>query len=729
VHWNVPFGRNTGFVGRESILERLLSKIPPSSNQHDCQRTAIEGLGGIGKTQIALEAVFQVRDKYPDCHIFWVPAIDITTFENAYREIGRLLGLSGIKEDTGDTCLVVKMGLCELAEDWLLVIDNADDIELLFGPARARPIADYLPSGHRGSILFTSRNHEAVNKLDVAKSGVIRVTDMSRQEASKLLQNQLDPAQIGDSVSLAELLDFLADLPLAIKQAAAYLDKTGMTVRQYLKHCRSGGDDFIRLLSKDFNDRGRYKVVRNPIAATWLVSFEQISRDNELAARYLKIMALVAEKNIPDSLLSSHTNWLEHTEAIGTLKSYAFITQRSGQQSYDMHRLVRLALRKWLAENGELEDCLSAAMRQLIEVCPLPDHETRAIIAAYIPHIMAILKVNCHGQGDSSQREDLLYIAAMANKLTGKYHEAEGLFRELYDLRVQRLGAGHPNIVWTQHNLVTCLTDQGKDAEAEPLYQEIVPQLTMELGAEHPTTLTSMDNLAYNRTKQGKYEEAEEMYREVIQCRVRLFGEDHRDTLFSMHHFGINLEAQRRYKEAQEILEQVIKLRSRVHGIDHPETLRSKIALANVRSQQGNYSDAEMMYRQVLDNQRQFLGTKHPHTLETTTNLGLVVLRQERYEEIEAILKEAVVDIVKVFGPGHSTTLSSMNLLAIAVLAQGREDEAEQIYRQAVGAKPVLGHEKSLHDIRDNLVWLLRKQGRDGEAEQALADVEKLLRA
>jgi hypothetical protein len=96
--WVVPLGRNKDFVGRESLLAQLLEKIPPSADEDDCQRTAIEGLGGVGKTQIALEAAFRVHAKH-DCSVFWIPAVDATTFENAYREIGRQLGIQGIDED------------------------------------------------------------------------------------------------------------------------------------------------------------------------------------------------------------------------------------------------------------------------------------------------------------------------------------------------------------------------------------------------------------------------------------------------------------------------------------------------------------------------------------------------------------------------------------------------------------------------------------------------------
>lgn len=130
----MPFGRNKDFVGRESILAELLERILPGAEPDDCQRTAIEGLGGVGKTQIALEAAFRVREKHADCSVFWVPAVDVGSFENAYREIGRELKVKGIDEDKADVKALIKAALSrENAGRWLLIVDNADDVELSVG--------------------------------------------------------------------------------------------------------------------------------------------------------------------------------------------------------------------------------------------------------------------------------------------------------------------------------------------------------------------------------------------------------------------------------------------------------------------------------------------------------------------------------------------------------------------------------------------------------------------
>ena len=185
---------------------------------------------------------------------------------------------------------------------------------------------------------------------------------MSRDEAVDLLQKHLRVEQTSDVKNTTDLLDIVADLPLAIKEGSAYMDQTGMTTTRYIEHCRSSDADLIKLLAKDFEDIGRYKSIQNSVATRWLISFHHISHDNHLSALYMKFMSFLAEKDIPRNLLPPGDGQLEMDEALGLLKTYAFISERAGQESYDMHRLVRLAMRNWLAKEGELEKSVTAVI-------------------------------------------------------------------------------------------------------------------------------------------------------------------------------------------------------------------------------------------------------------------------------------------------------------------------------------------------------------------------------
>ncbi|RYP17801.1 hypothetical protein DL767_009943 [Monosporascus sp. MG133] len=566
--------RNENFVGRDSILQQLLDRIPPSANRDDCQRTAIEGLGGVGKTQVALEAAYRVRDEHPACSIFWVPAVDSINFEKAYREIGKALCVQGLDNDQADVKSLVKAALSrDSVGSWLLIVDNADDLKLLFTDP---VLADYLPFNRKGSILFTTRNHEAAVRLDI-REHIITINEMSNAEATKLLQAGLKESQKGDTEDAARLLEFLANLPLAIKQASAYMAKTGISITTYLNHCQSSDTTMAKLLSKDFEDRGRYRDINNPIATTWLISFNHISRDMPLAARYLEYICFLAEKDIPISLLPSRKDELEEgeeeedeeeedeendelekDEAIGILKGYAFILERKDPDAFDIHRL---------------------------------------------------------------------------------YEEAEQMYRQVLELREAVLGREHPDTLISMNNLALVLQNQGKYDEAEQIHRQELKLSEAVLGREHPDTLTSMNNLALVLRNQGKYDEAEQMHRQVLELSEAVLGREHPSTLTSMNNLARVLDSQGKYDDAEQMHRQELKLSEAVLGREHPSTLISMNNLAGVLDSQGKYDEAEQMHRQVLELREAVLGREHPLTLTSMNNLVRVLRNQGKYEEAEQVFR------------------------------------------------------------------------------------------
>ncbi|KAK6067704.1 Regulatory protein AfsR [Seiridium cupressi] len=284
-HRIIPLGRNKGFVDREYILDKLMEMILPADDSQDCQRVAVEGLGGVGKTQIALEAAYRAHEKSAKCSIFWVPAVSRVSFENGYRDIGQALKLPGIDSENANVKTLVKAALTKISSSWLLIIDNADDTELLSGDFNSYALLDYLPFNTKGSILITTRNHEVTVGFDVPPSQTLVIDAMSEDEALRMLGNAVKPNQLRDIESTKALLDLLAYLPLAIKQASAYMSRTRISTKDCLASYRCSDQSRVDLLSRNFEDRGRYQEISNPIATTWLISFSHVERNYPLAAR------------------------------------------------------------------------------------------------------------------------------------------------------------------------------------------------------------------------------------------------------------------------------------------------------------------------------------------------------------------------------------------------------------------------------------------------------------
>jgi len=196
-------------------------------------------------------------------------------------------------------------------------------------------LVDYLPFSIRGLILFTTRNYKATVKL--AKKHIIIVKAITETKSLEFLETSLAKKEYTkDRDSIIRLLELLTNLPLAIKQALVYINENQISTTKYLEIYQSDDNELIYLLSKDFEDCGQYKNVKNPVATTWLISFYQILNYNLLATDYLQIMSCLAEKDIPYSLLPPATK-TRKIEAIRTLNTYAFITQREGQNLYNIH--------------------------------------------------------------------------------------------------------------------------------------------------------------------------------------------------------------------------------------------------------------------------------------------------------------------------------------------------------------------------------------------------------
>ncbi|KAI3323837.1 TPR-like protein [Xylariaceae sp. AK1471] len=678
-HCIIPLGRNRAFVGRAPILDELVEMILPDADPHDCQRVAIEGLGGVGKTQIALEATFRMREKDASCSVFWVPAVSRATFENGYRDIGQTLKISGIDEDKANIKSLVMAALSKTSRKWLLIIDNADDTELLFGGVNSYSICDYLPFSTKGSILFTTRNHEVVGRLDILPDQAFTIDGMSENEALQMLGKAIKPQQMRDSDSNKALLELLAYLPLAIKQAAAYMARTGVSVKKYLEGYRRSDKSRIDFLSRHFEDRGRYREIANPIATTWLISFNHIEKFYLLAARYLKFISFLAEKDIPRALLPEYEE-TDSAEAVGVLQGYSFITEREDGDSFDVHRLVKLAAHESVGD--ETSQYATEVIQHLSRLYPYPKHENRHVWMRYIPHAEAVLRPSLTDT-DKETKAKLVNKVGRSYELVGRYGVAEHMYRQALHLREEDLGRKHPDTLTSMNNLAIVVHSLGKYEEAEQMHRQTLQFQEEELGPKHPETLTSMNNLASLLNSQGKYDEAEQMHRQALQLKKEKLGPKHPDTLISMDNLGLVLNNQGKYEEAEKMHRQALHLREKELGPKHPNTLTSMNNLALVFYNLEKYKEAEQMILRTLQFKEEELGPKHPSTLISMDNLALVLNSLGKYEEAEQMHRQILQFQEEELGPKHPETLTSMNNLASLLNSLGKYEEAERLYRQA----------------------------------------------
>lgn len=713
-HRVVPLGRNRAFVGRDAILDELMRTVPPQADSQDCQRVAIEGLGGIGKTQIALEVAFRLQEKDPNCSVFWVPAVSQATFENGYRNIGRELNFPGIDDDKADVKALVAAALSKSTGRWCLIIDNIDDTELLSVSEENRGIGEYLPFSPKGSILVTTRNHEITTQLDISLEQTYSIDEMSEDEALKMLATALKPKQMQDSESTRALLDSFSYLPLAIKQAIAYMSRTGVSTKSYLEHYRQSDSDRITLLSRHFEDRGRYRDIANPIATTWLISFSHIEKNHPLSAEYLKYMCFMAEKDIPRLPFSSDEGDYQLDEAIGVLLGYSFITERDDGDSFDMHRLVRVVTRNSIG--SEFDRYLLKASKKLLQLYPDPKHTNKDAWMRYLPHAEIILDSNS-SRAREETTADLFWKVDESYHLLGKYPRSEQMVRQSFHFMEKKLGSNHQKTLRYKDKLGVCLNSLGRYKESEQIHRQVLDICQQQLGPRNSLTLRSMYRLADTLSCLGAYDEAEQMSRDAFSLHQEVYGPRHEDTLLSMYALASNLGFRGKYVEAEEMHRQSLRICQEEYGPRDPRTLPLMDGLGSCLRNLKKYGEAENISRQVLQARLKDRGARHMDTLGSMNSLALVLHEKEEYNEAEQLLRKVSKTISEELGPDHPQTLTSLHNLGIMLEEVGKSDEAEMILRQAAQAsKETLGpaHPLTL-GIMDNLAQLLEELGRHSE--------------
>ncbi len=269
-HYYIPLPENRRFVGREETLDTLKEML---FVRKEWRKAAIVGLGGVGKTQLALQLSYWAKKHQPEFSIFWIPALSYATFEQAFATMARKLPIqSGGKDD--DLNESVRRYLSsEAAGPWLLVVDNADDSEILFGSTEMLGGIDrYLPESDDGLTLFTTRSREVA--WSVAGNDVIELPAMDPPEATVFLKSLIKKDMLRDEAVTAELLKQLTYLPLAITQAAAYINVKQVPLAQYVELLCGTQQDIVSLMSKEFRDNTRYRHSQNAVATTWLISFD-----------------------------------------------------------------------------------------------------------------------------------------------------------------------------------------------------------------------------------------------------------------------------------------------------------------------------------------------------------------------------------------------------------------------------------------------------------------------
>ncbi|KAK2469400.1 hypothetical protein H9L39_19117 [Fusarium oxysporum f. sp. albedinis] len=588
--FNVPFDRDPDFVDRPDITTWLQSQYTGSAS-----RIALVGMGGFGKSQAAIQFAHHIHGESPQTSVYWVHASSKPRFEEAYRAIAERLQLPMRNDPDIDVLRLVRDWLqTEEAGSWLMIWDNADDVNLFYpihnsgdkavtgfanentiARTDQQPLAAYLPKRRNGTILITSRSMDAAERLTGSHKAIYSVPTMDDAQGLQLFQNKLDDC-----------------IPLAITQAAAYINRRAprVSVKTYLDTFQESDKKKGNLLNRDAGDLRRDETVSNSVVVTWQVTFEQIRRERPSAAKLLSFMSFFNPQGIPEFMLHDYvTDLTDHAnrdtvsadfeDDLDILRGYSLVSVTATGDTYEMHALVQFCTRVWISTTGNEGRWRQLFLHSMSTHFPDGTFETWPTCQVLLPHIEPTFREEPPAEGLLDWAH-LLTNCAEYMSTSGKYRIAESLSKKAVKTRTKMLGEGHSDTLTSMANLAWTYWHQGRYKEAEELLIGVIRMRKRMLGEEHPDTLSSMASLASIYWRQGRRKEAEELEVEVLETRKRTLGEEHPDTLTSMHNLAITWKVSGRTGDALALMRNCVGIRQRVLGTDYPQTMLSVACLA-----------------------------------------------------------------------------------------------------------------------------------------------------
>jgi tetratricopeptide (TPR) repeat protein len=663
---NLP-ARNPTFTGRADLLDQLHRRLDPGKPAALVQAQAIHGLGGIGKTQLALEYAHRHHAEYD--LIWWLAAEQPTAIPGQLVALARRLALPDYPEQA-ETVQALWDALRQ-RDRWLLIFDNAED------PADLR--AWWPPDS--GRVLVTSR-HPAWTSL----ARTVQIDVPPRAEAVAFLRHRLGC----DDSDFDQLAAALGDLPLALEQAAAYLDETTTSPSEYLALLDTHGSRLFTL--------GRPTTTEQTITTTWTVSLQRLRAQMPAAEDLLTLCAFLAPDEIPRTLLIEHPDQLPdrlaaavqdplaYQQGIGTLRRYALVSTTGGELR--MHRLVGAVTRHALTPT-EQERWAVVALRLVLDGFPenAQDANTWSITARLLPHA---LTVTHHPTVHSSDPPaTVMLLNRVTDYLSGRaeHREARTLLELAVSTAESHLGPDHVLTAESLNNLGTGLHTQGDLAGARSLHERALAIRETRLGPDHLDTANSLNNLATVLRAQGDLAGARPLLERALTIREARLGPGHPYTAGTLNNLGLVLRGQGDLAGARALHERALAINQARLGPDHPYTAVSLNLLGLVLRDQGDLAGARPLHERALAINQARLDPDHPDTARSLTDLAEVLRGQGDLAGARRLLERAVAIWEARLGPHHLGTAGSLNNLANVVREQGDLDRARALLERALAIR------------------------------------------
>ncbi|WP_049562908.1 FxSxx-COOH system tetratricopeptide repeat protein [Nonomuraea sp. SBT364] len=708
-------GRNKNFTGREKLLSQLRESITTSTKAAVVPLPqALQGLGGVGKTQLAIEYAWRYRGFYD--LIWWVPADQPMLVPSTLAALTDDLKLRpassvGIDEAAASVRDALQRG--DPVEKWLLIFDNADEPE---------EIRDLIPEGGPGHVLITSRNSRWSGVAET-----VPVDVFSRAESvdflRKRLQRKIEEREAG------HLASELGDLPLALEQAAALQVMTGMTTDEYIEQLSERAREVLAL--------GKSTEYPLSMTAAWQLSVQEIENRLPEAAEVLRCLAFFGPDPIPREVFRRGNkagtqrmgpilaNPLVLSRAFAELNRFALVKIEAEAGTVQVHRLVQALLRDSLGESER------AAIRHEVHQVLASGAPTKPEDTTYwpafsdlVPHVRPAGLARC---GDDAVQELAINVVRYLYRVAS-YNSAQTFAEEFLDNWTRASGIADPQVLRLRRHLGIVLWQIGRYDESRRLNEETLDLMRVEFGDEHEETLGVALTYGANLRSQGKFREAFEQDTASLAAHERKFGANHPATLRVINNLALDHALLSEYEQARELQQLAfLEQSSAREGVSKWDVQMCWNGLARVVRACGDHVQACDFGEEAYAHGCRELQVEHQLTLMTARDLSIARRRIGDVDGALELIDETFARLVKLFGNQHPETMAAMVALSNTLRQAGRHEEAMALAKAVLPRyEEVFGPQHPFtYGCQINLALLYRLRGdarRAGELDRQAHD-------
>jgi tetratricopeptide (TPR) repeat protein len=655
---NLPFASlGPLFVGRDKALDDLRAVLSAGKGAAVVGR-ALHGLGGIGKTRLAIEYAWRYEADYSS--LLFVRADDPATLDANLAALAAAEVLDLEEKEAPQDAAKIEAALrwLDAHPTWLMILDNVDDEQAVAAVAN---LMARLKGGH---VIVTAR---AANFPASLRKLELEVLDEDFAKDFLLERTRDDRSPSADDEEQArEIARELGGLALGLEQAGAYIAAERIGFARYLKLWRDSREKilgwFDRALTSYDHDTG--------LAATWATSVDRLSPESR---RLLDRLAMLAPDPIPDSLLDvavpgEAADYDAHKARAG-LYAYSLITRAGGEddttRGFLMHRLVQD-----FARHAMTEERRSAALREALVwvddafLGDPQDVRTWPALDPLVPHALAV-----------SRRADEAAIAVpTASLLNGlgilfsrkaRYAEAEPLYRRALAIDQGSCGPDHPNVARDLNNLAELLRETNRLGEAEPLYHRALEIDEASYGPDHPNVARDVGNLAILLHQMKRVADAEPLYRRALAIGEARHRPDHLGVVEILNNLAGLLRETNRPREAEPLLRRALAIGEARYGPHHPTVATTLSNLGLLLHRMQRVGEAERHYRRALAIHEASFGPDHPEVASDLNNLAGLLRETKRLREAELLIRRALAIFEKSHGANHPHTVRARKGVAV----------------------------------------------------------------